>query len=1071
MKKGKKRSEEKKKTFGTLMAFIMVFSVLAVVIPAVANAPGGDGMQIPSAMNLTADPEWIYINGDQSLITATVYDNENYTEPIPYAVVNFTTSRGIITNVGEGGSISEKNCWAMTNESGVAIVALAPVIGSESGIATVKAVTGKGDVWKEVTVEFVKAEWRVVLFPDNESKETEVNENATYYIEVRNAGTADDTYDLSITSNDADEAVLNKTSVSLVANTSEIVELNVKDSTIGSYITTVRAVSTYNASVFWEITLRTIIPQEIIWQGEVTLVNMTMFNVTAHNSGVVYEVNRTTALGALDAAAEEGGFNYTVNDEWYVGWGLFVDSIADILNEGTSGWMYGVNGGAPAMSADSYKVEGGDVTTWYWSSSMGMTPANSSKVVIINVSVEEPVLEPDLVVTEITLNCGYIFANESNEMCGVIKNNGTADADAFNVSISTGSFLEEVRVSGLVAGEDLEICVTDPTLRNAGESVTITVIADCNGEIDETNETNNEKVQEETVMNNGYKNKSFMGRDSLELFQHDEEMYGGVVYNVSGTKNYPFEPAETDTRIHHIDIPADMTVKKARLYVYWYDYWGNPSPGYLANLSVNFSGITFKTPGKMYTDQKGFGTYNTPKGTYAYDVTTLVTASGDYNVVVENIDPTHRTTLLGEMLLVVYEDPTETKKIQLWIMEGNDLLKGDPNFCVTPEEATATVAFSGTIVDMANKRATLISVVAQGNEPGANMLFNGAVIKPDAWGSSTEAYPNSKINVESVDVTANLSTSGNNMGFQDTGTMGMEASNAILVVEYNQPDLIVTGITPNQLLANESNEICATVKNNGTADADAFNISFNVDVFSEEVRVNGGLAVGAETTACVTDPTWRTEGESVTITVTADCDAEIDESNEMNNESSLVVGVVLRKEYNVTIPLLEGWNMFGVPLNVSNWTLPVVLDTTEGKYNIVIYYNAASGLTEFFDPLIPEYSTLKELEPGAGYWIDMKEDDTAQFEGMKFTEFSRDLESEWNMFSVPYGIVNQTLPTALSSIEGKYNIVIYYNAASGLTEFFDPLIPEYSTLKELEPGAGYWIDMKVAATFTPEMNP
>ena len=172
----------------------------------------------------------------------------------------------------------------------------------------------------------------------------------------------------------------------------------------------------------------------------------------------------------------------------------------------------------------------------------------------------------------------------------------------------------------------------------------------------------------------------------------------------------------------------------------------------------------------------------------------------------------------------------------------------------------------------------------------------------------------------------------------------------------------------------------------------------------------------------------------------------------------------------VNVSLYSEWNMFGVPVDVNNYTLPTVLESIEGNYNIVLYYNATSGASEFFDPLIAEYSSLKKLEPGAGYWIDMKGTDIAAFEGMKFSDPSRDLESSWNMFSVPYGIENKTLPAALASITGQYNIVLYYNATSGASEFFDPLIAEYSSLKKLEPGAGYWIDMKAAATFTPEMG-
>ena len=131
--------------------------------------------------------------------------------------------------------------------------------------------------------------------------------------------------------------------------------------------------------------------QEIIWQGDITLTHGTTFNVTAHNSGKSYVLSRTTALGALDTASEKGDFNYTVSDEWYVSYdSLLVDSIADIPSVGWDGWMYWVNypeEPMPMVSVNQYELEDGDVVTFYWSSSMGMTPENSSKVLIFNVTV------------------------------------------------------------------------------------------------------------------------------------------------------------------------------------------------------------------------------------------------------------------------------------------------------------------------------------------------------------------------------------------------------------------------------------------------------------------------------------------------------------------------------------------------------------------------------------------------------------------------------------------------------------------------------------------------------------
>ncbi|OYT65187.1 hypothetical protein B6V00_04815, partial [ANME-1 cluster archaeon ex4572_4] len=295
---------------------------------------------------------------------------------------------------------------------------------------------------------------------------------------------------------------------------------------------------------------------------------------------------------------------------------------------------------------------------------------------------------------------------------------------------------------------------------------------------------------------NGYKSKNFdcnATEEPLTLFEHDETLLGGgVALNVSGAKISSFDPGETSTRTHHIEIPEGATVKTARLYVYWYDKWGNYKQyptGCLAKLSVNFGGTEF-APAKKYNDQKGFGYYHSPKGTYTYNVTSKVreVGSGDYTAVVKNTDPKNSTTLLGEMLLVVYDDPAKTNLTQIWVLEGNDYL-------MSADETHNSKLPGNLSANSSLNSATLISVVAQGMSPGANLLFNGEVVKTDAWNAETEAYPDSKINLESVDVKPYLTSSGNTVGFQDTGTDGMQASNAFLVLEFPEPPHPTTSIS------------------------------------------------------------------------------------------------------------------------------------------------------------------------------------------------------------------------------------------------------------------------------------
>jgi len=243
----------KVKVGGMLLFFI--FAVVSLSAFAAGYEP--PPMPGPEAMNLTADPSSIYLGGDTSIITATVFDNANYTKPMPSIGVTFNTTLGSITYLSPGGiNIAPDKCWAETNESGVAMAVL--MSGLELGNAVVYAWTGGETVVNEtVLVEFKRPEYGVILIPDNQTKETEANENATYYIEVKNIGTGADSYLLNnVTSTEADFAWLNKTNVTLSGGESEVVELNVSSYFAGSYNTTVEAVGTHASA---NVTVTTVV--------------------------------------------------------------------------------------------------------------------------------------------------------------------------------------------------------------------------------------------------------------------------------------------------------------------------------------------------------------------------------------------------------------------------------------------------------------------------------------------------------------------------------------------------------------------------------------------------------------------------------------------------------------------------------------------------------------------------------------------------------------------------------------------------------------------------------------------
>ena len=539
-------------------------------------------------------------------------------------------------------------------------------------------------------------------------------------------------------------------------------------------------------------------------------------------------VNSTTAEGQIVMLYLDGNpsdyVTLAVQDNTPYDDYVFND-IGPMLSRASIGWGGTYNATIEMRCSGNMRDINGGVGSAYTNTLRNTTPTtahvtgtNDGATDYATLMELEPCPEPpyiDLNVSEIDVNpnCNTggdeIFVNESNEICATIWNYGTGDVTGnFDVCFyddANGVNIGSTTVSGLLAGQNKTVCVywtpssaDYPDLSGEhpaiGISATVNATVDCNGAVTESDETNNTLLLNTEVSANGYKSKNFDSdplTEPLTQFKYAGDLFtGGLAYNVSGRKVYPFDPGMNQTRVHHIDLPSGATVKDARLYIVWYDYYKNPVPGCLADLSVDFDGpcgsATFTTPDAMYTDQKAYDGYDTPKGKYAYNVTSLVCdASNDYSVTVENIDPANKTTLLGGILVVVYEGGDET--IQLWWQEGCDLLSGRTKYCSSTTEATATVAFPGSINLGSVDSAELITFVDQGMTPGSNMLFNGINIKTDAWDAPTEAGPKSgavdgsKINVENVSV--NVLASGNNMGFQDTGTSGMQANLAFLVTK------------------------------------------------------------------------------------------------------------------------------------------------------------------------------------------------------------------------------------------------------------------------------------------------
>ncbi len=332
----------------------------------------------------------------------------------------------------------------------------------------------------------------------------------------------------------------------------------------------------------------------------------------------------------------------------------------------------------------------------------------------------------------------------------------------------------------------------------------------------------------------------YSGDKPLTTYEHGMVKNGGIVFGtvVDGSAYTALNATETCPRCGMdilsqqitISIPAGATVEMARLYNY--NTWSTSDNdntsvrGVPAEAVLTFSDgtntwtktcvhgfndsqidsvpnpIYYGDDAVQYWDSKGQGytskKYDYPSGTFALDVTDMVTGSGTFTATIENADSTptgfrpghsypssnkrERFATYGFGLLVVYGYPTGPVDVEYWIDEGRDLLYNSSYYGVTAEEATTYAPFNGVVNwGVGLKDATLTTVLTASdkgtNVPPENMVSFNGVEKGPSTAANDKAIAKDPFNV-----TSELEHADNFADFQDRGDYE-GVCNAFLVVE------------------------------------------------------------------------------------------------------------------------------------------------------------------------------------------------------------------------------------------------------------------------------------------------
>jgi PKD repeat protein len=163
------------------------------------------------------------------------------------------------------------------------------------------------------------------------------------------------------------------------------------------------------------------------------------------------------------------------------------------------------------------------------------------------------------------------------------------------------------------------------------------------------------------------------------------------------------------------------------------------------------------------------------------------------------------------------------------------------------------------------------------------------------------------------------------------------------------------------------------------------------------------------------------------------------------------------------ISLYTSWNLISLPLIPDDTNVRDIMNTVDGNWNSVWSYG--TGNWKRYDLPGPDFlNDLTTIEPGKGYWIDIKFGDTLSVSGSEPTDKSIPLSAGWNL--VGYKSLNSTSTTeAMNSVDGNWNSVWSYE--TGNWKRYDLNGPSFlNDLTTMEPGKGYWIDMKSSDTWT-----
>jgi len=384
--------------------------------------------------------------------------------------------------------------------------------------------------------------------------------------------------------------------------------------------------------------------------------------------------------------------------------------------------------------------------------------------------------------------------NLVNHVRVVVRNNGSLNCGAFNITLlSNGEAVCTETISGLGAQSSTVMLFNWIPIHNeirpsspVTDSFELTALVDLENEINESDETNNNKTLYTNAVWNGYMGGNGVLGDAYLTTKHHGKLRGGAIYDLGDKSNHEPAPVEAYPVNYDVVLPPNSTIELAKVYTY-FEWYAHTKP-YL-NISFTNSTGTYNITSEeenWYWDKAyvGGSAYEL-WGMFAYDVTSYIRESGTYTANIATPD----TCIDGALLFIVYSNP-EMPEIEYWMSEGADVLMGGDRFGsngLHSDDCVAKANLTGGNIDIgrvANTTMLLISNCADSG--GGPIFFNEHLLGNIGFSSGGGTGYSSAVgwNVTAVPVKY-LKPTDNVVEMKDNGDNMMPA-NALLVVEYGE---------------------------------------------------------------------------------------------------------------------------------------------------------------------------------------------------------------------------------------------------------------------------------------------